>query len=683
MGIILLQQKSISLAEVVVAADRMKARAETDKTTYFINKKMYDASNNGIDMLSYIPGVQVDIMKNISFEGSQRIVILVDGKERDRNFLSQLNANKIDKVEVSNAPGAKYDADVTGVINIILKEDKASGIDGHFHLEVPTSEREIYVFPDYSFNYGFGKGNVYTSYNGDLSYFNIVENSYRNIRNPEGIAEITSDQLIRQKYWSHRFHLGMDYDFNGKNKLNLYAFGNPFSSEHSGNVAMRVTGDRFSDQNWSALKRDEDINFSTFYTINYKHIFDRPGREITFDLSYFNFKAVNSTTYITTNSIGDNYPATQINKVKPDQNSASLKIDYTSPLTEKLKVDAGVKLKSQLLKDRLSDQFKYDENIFSLYGVVTYSHLKLTLITGLRAERSTTGLINSFNNKLLALLPNATISYKLTSKQNIKLSYNRTIYRPNIYELNPFAASNDPYSLQSGNSDLKPEFQQNLSLDFSKSIENSYISFRLYYLNRSDAINYYTFINEDGVFETRIANLGEIHGYGIQMAGALRLHKAIAINPFFKVTGIFTASNNLAKQNDINSRRKIAFESGLTSIVNFKYDIVASLTFQYNSPLIQIQTVSFSDAMYIISLEKSFKQKLKVGLSSALPFAGSFTYHGTEIKGSDFYSYADGNIRLSAIPLWLKLTYTFNPGKVIKQFSGNKEDLDNMPKKGF
>jgi len=34
--------------------------------------------------------VQVDIMKNISLEGNQHIVILVDGKERDRNFLSQL-----------------------------------------------------------------------------------------------------------------------------------------------------------------------------------------------------------------------------------------------------------------------------------------------------------------------------------------------------------------------------------------------------------------------------------------------------------------------------------------------------------------------------------------------------------------------------------------------------------------
>jgi len=50
--------------------------------------------------------------------GNQHIsYILVDGKERDRKlFKVQLNASQIDKVEIINTPGSKYDADVTGVI---------------------------------------------------------------------------------------------------------------------------------------------------------------------------------------------------------------------------------------------------------------------------------------------------------------------------------------------------------------------------------------------------------------------------------------------------------------------------------------------------------------------------------------------------------------------------------------
>jgi len=682
-GIILLQQKSVTLGEVVVIGERTKAKTEPDKTIYYMNKKLYDASDNGVDMLSYIPGVQVDIMKNISLEGSQYILILVDGIERDRNFLSQLNASKIDKVEVINTPGSKYDADVTGVINIILKKDKSSGIDGHIHLEIPTSKSEIYVFPDYSFNYSFSKFNLYTSYDGDLSYFNITESSNRSFSNTQGETEIISAQFVRQKYWSHRFHYGFDYTFNEKNQLNFYAFYNPYSSEHSGSIEMQVTGDKFGDQNWSAHKQDADINRSSFYSLYYKHLFNNPGREIAFDLSYFNFNAINSTTYLTTDSLPVNYPAKQINTVKPEQNSVSFKIDYTSPITEKLKFDAGIKIKSQLLQDRQSDGFKYSESIYALYGTITYNFSKYTLSAGIRAERSISGLTNSFDNNVFALLPDAILNYKLNPKQNIKLSYNRTVYRPNIYELNPYTSIDDPYSIQSGNPDLKPEFRQNLSVDYSKNIGNNYISLQLFYLDRSDAINHYTFINDTSIFETRVANLGKIHGYGIRMAGAVKVHNAVAINPYLKLTDVFTKGNNIAEQHNISDRHRIEFESGLSAITSFKYDIVASLQFQYSSPLINIQGMTFSDALYIISLEKTFKQKIKIGISSALPFSKTFTYQGSEIKSADFYSHSEGNIRFSVAPVWFKFTYLISPGKVSNRVNNSKEDIDNMPKKGF
>lgn len=682
-GTILLQEKSVTLGEIVVVGDRVKAKAEVDKTTFFINKKMYDASNNGVDMLSFIPGVQVDLMKNISLEGSQHIIIMVDGKERDRNFLSQLDASQIDKVEVISTPGSRYDADVTGVINIILKKDKESGINGHIHAEVPTSSSVIYIFPDYSFNYSFKKLNLYTSYDGSLGYLDIIESSYRNIQDTRGTTEIISDQFVRQKDWSHRFHYGFDYMLNEKNQISFYAFYNPWSNELNGNVEMQAPEDNVSAQHWSALKQDKDINRSALYSLYYKHSFIKPGREIAFDLSYFNFNAENSTTYIKTGIMSDNYLTSQVNTVKPLQNAVTFKADYSSPITAKLKFDAGIKAKSQLLKDRQSAGFKYDESILALYGAITYNFSKFTLNTGIRAEKSISGLTDSFNNNVFALLPNATINYKLTPKQNIKLSYSRTVYRPNIYELNPSTSITDPFTVQSGNPDLKPEFRQNLSIEYSKSIGNSYISLQLFNKKRIDAINQYTFINDTSIFETRVANLGDIHEYGIQMAGALKLHKSISINPYFKLFNIYTTGDNLAKQYDIVNRHKIAFESGLSAIVTFKYDIVASLQFQYNSPEIDIQGMSFSDALYFISLEKNFKEKFKIGIMSALPFSKSFTYQGSEIKGENFYSHSEGNVKLSAFPVWLKFTYQFNSGKKVNKIDRVKEDIDNMPKKGF
>lgn len=682
-GIILLQPKSVALGEVVVVGERIKAKAGADKTTYYMNKKMYNASDNGVDMLSYIPGVQVDIMKNISLEGSQHITIMVDGKERDRNFLSQLNVNQIDKIEVNNAPDSRYDADITGVINIILKKDKESGINGHVHVEMPTSESVIYIFPDYSFNYSFNKLNLYTSYNGELSYLDITESSHRNFRNDLGETELISDQFVRQKDWSHRFHYGFDYMLNEKNQINFYAFYNPYSNELNGNVDLRVKGDKAGDQHWSALKQDKDINRSAFYSLYYKHIFAKAGREIAFDLTYVNFKAENSTTFFTTYSLPSDFLTNQVNTVKPRQNVVSFKIDYTSPITEKLKFDTGIKVKSQLLQDRQSDEFKYDESIFALYGTITYNFSKYTFSTGIRAEESISSLTENFNKNVFVLLPDATLNYKPDPKQNIKLSYTSTVYRPNIYELNPYSSADDPYTVQSGNPDLKPEIRQNLSIDYSRSIGNNYISMQLFYKKSADVVNHYAFINEAGIFDTRIGNLGNINKYGIQLTGALKLHKCLAVNPYFRLFETFASGNNLAKQFDIENRHRMAFESGLSAIVTFKYDIAASLQFQYNTPEIDIQGISFSDALYIVSLEKTFRQNFKVGIMSALPFVKRFTYQGNEIKGRTFYSHSEGTVKLSPFPVWLKFEYQFNSGKKISKVNRNKEETDNMPKKGF
>ena len=80
----------------------------------------------------------------------------------------------------------------------------------------------------------------------------------------------------------------------------------------------------------------------------------------------------------------------------------------------------GLKLNHKCWRTEQSDQFKYDESIFSLYGAITYSFSKFTLSAGLRAESSTSGLINSFDNNVFALLPNATINYKTHVKAEYK-----------------------------------------------------------------------------------------------------------------------------------------------------------------------------------------------------------------------------------------------------------------------
>lgn len=676
-GIMLLQDTAIILNELVIVGEKMKAKSESDRTSFFVTKKMLDVSSTGVDVLRLIPGVQIDLMQNISLEGSQDILIYVDGRERDKNFVSQLIPSQIDRIDVISVPPSNYDGNVTGAINIILKKDRDSGINGQILAEIPLSTSEIFISPTYSLNYGFKNLNLYTSYNGEMTYLNIHESTSRKTWTDSETNEITSNQYVRQKYWSHRFHYGFDYFLNAHDKFNFYAFYNPYSRELDGNADSKITGT--INNNWQAKKEDTDKNNSTFYSLYYKHSFDKKGSEITADISSYNLRAENITAYTYTGP--ENNPVTQTNAVKPGQNSSSIKVDFTTLVLEKLNLSTGAKAKLQKSHDDYSD-FEYNENIFAVYGNISYKAKKYDLGLGLRAEKSVADLKGEFRNPVLAILPYASLRYKLTSGQNLQLSYSRSIKRPTIYELNPYTSVNDPYSVSMGNPFLRPEYLGSIFLEHTIRFKGNYFASRLFCDRTTDAINDLTFINDTSAFETQVKNLGTISQYGIQFSGSLKF-SILTLNPYVKLYGLYTSGNDLAKYYSITDKNNLGSETGLSAIASFKHDLAFSLTFQYNSPKIEIQGNSFSGLLYFLSLEKTFKQKVKVGIVSAIPFTRSFTYNGSEIDGSNFHSYYKGNVKMSGIPVWFRLSYQFSSGKSRNKIDRSKEEIDNLPKKGF
>jgi hypothetical protein len=677
-GTIVLQGRDIMLTESVVVGERMKAKSEKDKTTFFITTKMLDASNKGTDILRLLPGIQIDMMQNISLEGSQNILIFVDGKERDRSFISQLNPKQIDKVEIISAPSSNYDANITGAINIILKKERDFGINGQIYVEIPTSNSEIYIFPTYSLNWGFKKLNLYTSYNGEMSYFDIHESTYRKILKSSEIDEIISNQYLRQKDWSHKFHYGFDYFLSPRDQFNFYAFYNPYSREFDGYTNLQRAG--IINNLWQARKEDTDINARTFYSLYYKHIFNKNGREITLDVSNSNLKSENTTEYIYNEYATDS--ATHTNTTKPIQKSISAKIDFTTPIWNKLDLSTGVKVKVQELQDNYSKDFHYNEKILAAYAILAYKNSRYYLSMGLRGEKSVSKLKNSYSNSVLCLLPYATFRYKLSDSQNIQLSFSRSVNRPTMYQLNPFASIEDPYTIRKGNQLLKPELHGSIYLEYSLKFKTNYISSRLFYNKTSDVINSLTFINDTSAFETQVHNMGKIYQSGIQFLGSLRFGIA-TLNPYVRLSDVYTVCNYISKKYGIENKHSLVFESGLSAIISFKHDLAFSLSFQYASPKNNIQGNSFSDALYLLSVEKTLKQKIKIGITSGLPFAKSFTYQGSEISDGNFYSHNEGNIKMSTFPIWFKLSYQIKSGKNRDKINRAKEEIDNLPKKGF
>ena len=676
-GIISLQDTSIMLKELVIVGERIKAKSESDRTTFNVTKKMLDVSNTGTDVLKLIPGVQIDLMQNISLEGSQNILIYVDGKERDKSFISQLSPDQIDQIEIISAPPSNYDGNVTGAINIVLKKDRDSGINGHILAEIPVSSSLVYVFPSYSLNWGLKKLNLYTSYNGELTYLDLHESTCRRVWKENDSNEFSINQDLRQKDWSHRFHYGFDYFLSDRDQLNFYGYYNPYSRELDGNVYFQIAGT--IRDSVKSVKEDTDSNTSTFYSLYYKHNFGKKGTEITADISNYFLRAENRTEYFYSGS--DENMISKEYVVKPKQNAFSLRIDYKTIFLDKFIFSTGVKAKLQKSQDRYNE-FEYIENIYAIYGNIAYKQEKIDLSFGLRTEKSVSELKDAYKSPFLSFLPNTTFRYKLSTKQNIQISYNRTIKRPNIYQLNPYTSLSDPFTLSKGNPFLKPELLGNLFLEHSIQFNGNYFSSRLFFNRTTDDINNLMFINDTNAFKSQVQNLGTINQLGLQFSGTLKIG-FLTLNPYIKIFELQTSGNELAKYYSVEDKNRLCLESGLSAIASLKHDIACSLTLQYSTVKYDIQGSTFSDVLYFLSIEKTFKQKIKVGIVSAMPFTKSFTYNGSDIDGSNFQSSYVGNVRMSAIPIWFKLGFQFNSGKNRNKINREKEEIDNLPKKGF
>lgn len=112
------------------------------------------ASGRGIVLLAaqQLPGLRVDVaQQNITVNGGTPI-LMVNGKERSKERVVNLNPEKILRIEYSNNPSIRYmDRGATGIINIVLREPEDGG--------------SVMMSANTAFTTGFVNGYMMTSYN--------------------------------------------------------------------------------------------------------------------------------------------------------------------------------------------------------------------------------------------------------------------------------------------------------------------------------------------------------------------------------------------------------------------------------------------------------------------------------------------------------------------------------------
>ena len=218
---ITLTPKEIQLNEAVVVGVRKKIQSYVNKDVVVPDSTMRNSSMNTIDLLSKVPQLKVDkINKSVSILGKENVLVLINGIEiKGQSDFDAIQPDDIDRIEIISNPSAKYDAEYTGVVNIILKKAIKQGLAGDIYLTyygLRHSEQSLLI------SYGFNKIRIFANYSFDLR--NHLQNSSEtrlsktNNNNFKYNNEYTSENPL--EYW-HTFQLGADYFINDKNTLNI------------------------------------------------------------------------------------------------------------------------------------------------------------------------------------------------------------------------------------------------------------------------------------------------------------------------------------------------------------------------------------------------------------------------------------------------------------------------------
>jgi len=619
-----------ALDEVVIKEDRLKGQEKVDRTVYNINNKVKSVSGNGLDVLKYIPAVHVDLQENVTLEGRSDILFFVDDIKQDKDFITQIDPNSIDRVEIMTNPSVKYDADISGVIHIYLKKEKRYGVNGKITVEIPSPPNIIFN-PGFNLDYGFSNFRIYVSDRLHYERFNGYQQT-NTIKYTDNIV----DQQIKSGdgifSWSNNnLNYGFDWFVNDKNTLNFFGNYKTYNSLQEEFVldSRHLINDVLTDRE----EIDQDIDesgISNYFSLFYKKKFEDEGKEFTMQTGFYDYRGNDTYQYshrildISNGDITDSYY--RENLVNNNRNSADLRADYSQNFKNS-SLEAGINSYYQWINNTSKPaidveeiNFVYDEFRQSAYVNYTYKFKKLTLQSGLRTEFSETNINNTDKNQYLCWLPQLSLKRKLEKSQSIKLNLRRRIFRPGISDLNPFEIWYDSLHISKGNPNLKPSYSNDMEFVYSKNFESSMISPKIYAKYRTNTIHNVHFIDENNVTVSLADNIGESWEYGLALNGAFKITKWWQLSGFASIYNKIIYSDDGITPLSDEKQEKVSFQVNMNSIMTFFKSYNFMMMMNYRSPYISYQTTTSRDLLWIVGLEKTLFKNGKLMIFYLPPY---------------------------------------------------------------
>ena len=484
--------KTKKLEEVVVTQRRQLIKNDIDKLTYDVQHDKTAQTKTTLEILKKIPLVTVDGQENIRVQGSTSFKVYRNGHpdpslsgQNLKDILKAIPASTIKKIEVITDPGAKYDAEgTTAILNIVMMSNtKLQGVSGNVNSNIDSygSVRlGTYLTTKVgklttSVNYNYADQNKKQTENYREEAYNYVktgEHTHEYGKNSTGAT-------------IHFGNINASYEIDSLNLLT--ASTNFFGYKVDANT--QSTNERWDKNNQLIYKFNNDMTTPGYSYVNlggrfdYQHKTHLDGEVLT--LSYMLAATRQHTTFRQAYSNMVNFP---VSYTSYDRNTRerftehTFQIDYVRPFGKHHKIESGTKYilrynNSTSLMDYqgttpdMESKFKHNAQVAAAYLSYILTAGKWAARAGLRYEFTRmkasypNGSNADFHTNLNDWVPSASLQYKISDGQTLKLSYNTSINRPGIGYLNP-AVISTPTTESFGNANLGSSRNQKLQLAY-------------------------------------------------------------------------------------------------------------------------------------------------------------------------------------------------------------------------
>ena len=686
------------LDEVKITETRALFENKVDRIVFNAEDDSSVSGGDATDVLRKVPNLSVDLDGNVSIRGSQNIKILINGKpsgmfsSNTADALKMFPADEIKRVEVITSPGAKYDAEGSGgIINIITKKSSVEGVAGSINASAGNRQNNTFV------NVNAGKGRFGSTVNGAV-FFSIPQDGNflfeRVDQTAMGPRSLTQEGINNTSRLGFRGSASAFYDMNAYNAINtsFSTRGAGFDTEGliSGALQSPIDGQSFVfTRDQTADNQVDGFDWNTDYTRKFE---GNETQELVFAYQLSKNNQDQNNSIVESNSFeflsrdeiifndGDNYEHTG-------------QIDYTHPISKKVKLETGVKT---VIRDITSDYqyssrnfgstdvylldvtrsniFNYDQDVVAGYGQLTFPINKLQFIAGLRYER--TEIVGTFDrtefdfkNDYNNWIPNFTISKPLSNFRRLKLSYSKRIQRPSLLYINPFNNTTDQTNVTIGNPQLDPELTHQIEVGYNTRVAGINIFGSVYFKRTNDIIERILGISENGVSVNTFDNVGRNNSFGVNAF----LNKSIKKLNIRLGGDVFSYDGEGIVNGEARTNQAVQYQIFTSGEYSFTGTIKADFFgfFRSDQATLQGSTPSFS--IFGIGLRKDFK-KLSLGIRIIEPF-NEFKSFNTEQEGDNFRQFS--SFQLPFRSFGLNVRYKF--GKV--DFKERQSKIKNTDQK--